>query len=207
MSTDVEIWADPVCPWTWLTTRWLAEVETVRPIRVRYHLMSLSALNEGRTDIPEFYQKGVARWWGPARVIAAAAHQHGEPIIRPLYEALARRLHVEDQRADQGLYEAALREAGLPVELAAAATDEAWNDEVRTRHRQAAVDPADAELGSPTIQAPGPDGTPVAFFGPVVNPAPTGEAAGRLWDGTLLVIGTPGFSEIKRTRIPEPIVR
>lgn len=206
MSIDVDIWADPVCPWTWLTTRWLLEVERVRPIRVRFHLMSLSALNEGRDDVGEFYQKGVARWWGPARVIAAAADAHGEQVIRPLYEGIARRVHVEEEHLSPQLYEAALHEAGLPPEPAAAADDAGFDDAVRERGRQAAVSDADAELGSPTIHADGADGAPIAFFGPVVNPAPKGEAAGQLWDGTLLVVGTPGFAELKRSRVPEPIL-
>lgn len=200
-----DMWVDPVCPWTWLTTRWIVQVERVRDVEVRFHVMSLSVLNEGRTDVPEFYQQGVARWWGPVRVLVAAEQGHGSEVVRPLYDALASRIHREDQPYAAPLYRAALEEVALPLELADAAGTTEYDDELRASHHEAALKSADAELGSPVIHLPGPDGT-TAVFGPVVSPAPTGEDAGRLWDATLLAVRTPGFYELKRARDVDPIV-
>lgn len=204
MTSTAHIWVDPVCPWTWLTTRWLLEVERVRGVRAEFRLMSLSVLNEGRADVSEFYQAGVARWWGPARVLTAAARAGGDQVIRPLYEALGSRIHLGGEPYGPGLYKAALTEVGLPGELGGAADGTEYDDDLRARHRAAALAPGDAELGVPTLHLPGPDGAPMAFHGPVVNPAPKGEHAGRLWDAALVVASTPGFGELKRSRAPEP---
>lgn len=207
MNDTVNVWVDPVCPWTWLTTRWLREVERVRPVEARFHPMSLSVLNEGRDDVDDFYCEGIARWWGPIRVVVAATMSTGgDEVVGPLYEALGSRIHVGHEPYGPPLYEAALAEVGQPAELAAAAVDPAYDDEVRARHGLAALTAEDATLGVPTLHLPGPDGKPVAFLGPVVNPAPKGEDAGRLWDALRVVAATPGFAELKRSREPEPIV-
>ncbi|MGH3094854.1 MAG: DsbA family protein [Streptosporangiales bacterium] len=201
-----DLWFDPVCPWTWLTSRWLLEVERVRQVEVRFHLMSLSVLNEGRADVTDFYREGVERWWRPVRVLAAAERAHGNEVLRPLYTAIGTRLHVHDEPYGQDLYRHSLEEAGLPTELAEAAESTEYDDAVRTSHRAAAIKAADADLGSPTIHVPGPDGTSVALFGPVVSPTPQGTEAGRLWDGAMLMATTPGFYEVKRGRDVDPIV-
>ncbi|MGH8881541.1 MAG: disulfide bond formation protein DsbA [Stackebrandtia sp.] len=201
---SVDFWFDPVCPWTWLTSRWLLEVEQVRPVAVRFHLMSLSALNEDRTDVTEFYQRGVRRWWGPVRVMIAAEKKAGNEVIRPLYTALGTRIHRQGQRYDTELYEMALGEVGLDRGLAEAAEDTTYDDAIRASHNAAALRPGDDELGSPKIHLPGPDGDPVAVFGPVVSPMPEGEAAGRLWDAVTAAVSIPGFSEIKTRRDRNP---
>jgi len=203
-TTRVDLWFDPVCPWTWLTSRWLLEVEGVRRIDLHFHLMSLSVLNEGRTDVTEFYQRGVRRWWGPVRVMIAAEQAGGNAVVRPLYTALGTRIHRQGQSYSRELYEAALGEVGLDPALAAAARDPGYGDAVRASHRDAALTPGDVELGSPTIHLPGPDDEPVAVFGPIVTPMPKGELAGRLWDATAIAATVPGFNELKTGRDRTP---
>jgi hypothetical protein len=199
----VDTWFDPTCPWAWLTSRWLLEVERVRPLDIRFHVMSLAVLNEGR-DVSPGYAARLARAWGPVRVCAAAAHEHGEGVLRDLYTAMGTRIHLGKQQPGRELCEQALAEVELDPELAAAVDDNTHDDAVRASH-QAGMAPVGLDVGTPVIHAPGPDGEPVAFFGPVVTPAPKGEAAGRLWDGVLLVAATPGFYELKRTREQGPI--
>jgi hypothetical protein len=197
------MWFDPLCPWAWLTSRWLLEVEQVRPVRVRFHVMSLILLNEERDRDGEDYPAKRAYGLGPVRVAVAAEQKYGNEVLRPLYTALGRRRHVERERFEPPVFEAALAEAGLPGELATAAESAEYDDVLRAGHDEAMA-LVGLDVGTPVIRVPGLDGQPVAFFGPVVTPAPRGEAAGRLWDGTLLVAGTPGFYELKRTRDVRP---
>jgi len=198
-----DMWFDPRCPWAWLTSRWLLEVERVRPVDVRFHVMSLSVLNEGRDDVPERYRAGLIAGWGPVRIAIAAEQQHGTEVLRHLYTALGTRIHHEQQELGRELYLAALAEAGLPAGLADAADSTKYDAAVRESHDKG-MKPVGLDVGTPVIHVPGPDGRQIAFFGPVMTPAPKGEAAGRLWDGTLLVAGTPGFYELKRTRDVDP---
>jgi hypothetical protein len=204
--TEVDFWFDPVCPFAWMTSRWMLEVEQVRDVKTRFHVMSLSVLNEGRDDLSERYQRFLVTGWGPVRVAIAAEEAAGPDVLRDLYTALGTRIHVQDREPDRALYVEALAEVGLPAELADAA-DRDDLDEVLRRSHHAGMDPVGEDVGTPVIHAPGPDGEPVAFFGPVVIPAPKGQAAGRLWDGVLLVAGTDGFYELKRSRDREPDFR
>jgi hypothetical protein len=199
-----DMWFDPRCPWAWITSRWLLQVEQVRAVDVRFHVMSLSVLNEHRDDLPEQYKASLATGWGPVRVAIAAEQQHGNEVLRALYTALGTKIHHEKQELGPELYRAALADAGLPVELAEAAESTEYDLAVRESH-DAGMKPVGLEVGTPVIHVPGLDGEQVAFFGPVITPAPKGEAAGRLWDGTLLVSSTPGFFELKRTRDIGPI--
>ncbi|SCL17880.1 hypothetical protein GA0070616_1379 [Micromonospora nigra] len=201
--TVVDMWFDPICPWAWITSRWLLEVEQVRDLEVRFHVMSLSVLNEGR-DLPEHYQELMRTGWGPVRVCVAVRQRHGADAVRRLYTTLGTRIHLGKEQVGPELYTAALTEAGLDPALAAAADDATYDEALRASH-SAGMQPVGTDVGTPVIHAPGPDGRQVAFFGPVVTPAPKGEAAGRLWDGVLLVAGTPGFFELKRSRDLEPI--
>ncbi|HEX6497435.1 MAG TPA: DsbA family protein [Micromonosporaceae bacterium] len=198
-----DMWFDPLCPWAWLTSRWLLEVEQVRPVDVRFHVMSLSVLNEGR-DLPPRYREEMDRGWGPVRVAIAAEQKYGTDVLRALYTALGTRIHLQKQTYGRDLYVAALREVGLDESLADAAESTEYDEALRASHN-AGMAPVGLDVGTPVIHAPGPDGRQIAFFGPVVTPAPKGEAAGRLWDGVLLVAGTDGFFEIKRTRDRSPV--
>jgi 2-hydroxychromene-2-carboxylate isomerase len=202
--TAVDMWFDPICPWAWITSRWLLEVETVRPVDVRFHVMSLSMLNEGR-DLPENYRRSMATGWGPVRVCVAAEQRYGPGVLRDLYTAMGTRLHHERQERGPETYAGALADAGLDADLAAAAESAEYDDALRASH-DAGMEPVGTDVGTPVIHIPRPGGgDPVAFFGPVVTPVPRAEAAGRLWDGVLLVAGTPGFFELKRTRTLRPV--
>ncbi len=200
--TNVDLWVDPTCPWAWITSRWLLEVEKVRDISVSFHVMSLSVLNEGR-DVPEFYRDLIGRAWGPVRVLIAARAEHGDDVVRPLYSAMGTRVHPGGQGNGIDMIEGALADCGLPAELVKAADSDAHDALLRASH-EAGMGPVGMDVGTPVVHVPGPDGQTVAFFGPVVTPAPKGEAAGRLFDGVLAVAGTDGFFELKRTRTREP---
>lgn len=197
-----DMWFDPACPWAWMTSRWLLEVERVRPVDVGFHVMSLSVLNEGR-DLSESYQRSMDRAWGPVRVCIAAEEKYGPDVLRDLYAALGTRIHPGGQQYGPELYRSALDELGLDPDLADAAESTEYDGALRASHERGMA-PVGNDVGTPVIHVPGPDGQTVAFFGPVVTPAPKGDRAGLLWDGTLLVASTPGFFEIKRTRTAKP---
>jgi hypothetical protein len=200
--TPVDFWFDPVCPWAWITSRWMLEVAEVRPVDPRFHVMSLSVLNQGR-ELPEKYVQLMEKGWGPVRVVIAAEQAHGNEVVLPLYTALGTRIHLQKQELGRDLYLDALNEVGLPAELADAADTDQYDEALLKSHHEG-MDPVGTDVGTPVIHVPGPDGERIAFFGPVVTPAPKGEAAGRLWDGILLVEGTDGFFELKRTRDRRP---
>lgn len=193
-----DFWFDPVCPWAWMTSRWITEVEKVRPIDVRWHVMSLAVLNEGREGLSERYREAMARAWAPVRVIAAARELHGEKYVKLLYDAMGSRIHPGGNRDYPEVIAQALDEVGLPASLAGYADSDAYDEQLRASH-EAGISQVGTEVGTPIVAYNG-----NAIFGPVVTPAPRGEAAGRLWDGTVLVTSTPGFYELKRTRSQGP---
>ena len=203
----VDFWFDPVCPWTWLTSRWMLEVRKARPVVVSWHVMSLAILNEARiSELPEPIRDLMSRAWAPVRVLMAAQASFGSDVLEALYTALGTRYHLQQQPKTRATIEAALRETGLPVALAEAGNSSAYDDALRESHGDG-IALVGAEVGSPIIAVPGPDPASgkIAFFGPVVTPAPKGEQAARLWDGTIAVASTPGFYEIKRTRTVGPV--
>ncbi|MEW2452323.1 DsbA family protein [Streptomyces parvulus] len=198
-QTTVDFWFDPTCPWAWMTSRWVLDVARRRPLRVRWHLMSLTVLNEGRGDLPERWHRDLAVRMESARVCAAAAERYGPGVLEGLYTELGTRLHLQGAPQEGATYAAALAAAGLDAGLAGAAGSQRWDDAVRASHGEA-VGRVGTEVGTPVVAV-----GDVAFFGPVVSPAPRGEAAVRLWDGVLAVAATDGFFELKRTRTRGPV--
>jgi predicted DsbA family dithiol-disulfide isomerase len=196
-----EFWFDPVCPWAWITSRWMLEVERVRPVETEWKLMSLAYLNldqHGGQGFSEEYLERMKLAWGPVRVCAAAAQEKGPDVLGQLYTALGNRFHVEGRRADPAVLPEALAEVGLPESLAEAAMSDEFDEAIKRSHHEA-FDEVGLDVGTPVIKVRG-----KAFFGPIVTPAPKGEDAGRLWDGFLLVTSTDGFFEIKRSRDRRP---
>jgi 2-hydroxychromene-2-carboxylate isomerase len=197
-KSPVELWFDPLCPWAWMTSRWLMEVEKVRDVEVTWSVMSLGVLNED-ADLPEDYAELMRKAWGPVRVIIAAARDHGDGVIKHLYDAMGTRIHLRGEKDYDVVIREALDEVGLPADLARFATSTEVDEQLRASHERG-ISLVGQDVGTPVISVEG-----VAFFGPVVTPAPKGEAAGRLWDGCVLVAGTPGFYELKRTRTSGPV--
>ena len=197
-TETVRMWFDPICPWAWLTSRWLMEVETVRDVTVSWSVMSLAVLNEGR-ELPAEYRELMERAWAPVRVVIAAARDHGPQVVKPLYDAMGTRIHLGGRQDLRQVCVEALADVGLPAQLVEVADGDAVDDLLRASHTEG-ISLVGTDVGTPVIAV-----GDVAFFGPVVSPAPTGESAGRLWDGCRLVAGTPGFFELKRTRTVGPI--
>jgi hypothetical protein len=197
-TVTADFWFDPLCPWAWLTSRWMLEVEKVRPVSTRFHVMSLAILNEGR-DVSDDYRKFLKTAWGPARVCTAVALEHGEDDLGALYTALGTRFHHRGMPHTRETIEEALAEVGLPTALAEAMDSTDYDDALRKSHHEG-IDQVGLKVGTPVISVQG-----VAFFGPVVTPSPRGQEAANLWDGVLLVAGVQGFYELKRTRELGPI--
>jgi hypothetical protein len=188
-----------------MTSRWMLEVEKVRPVEIRWHAMSLAVLNEDKLDtLSEDYAAWLRNAWGPIRVVVAAQQEHGDEVVGPLYTALGTRFHNQDLPRTRETVVAALEEVGLPAELADHAESDTYDAELRASHKEG-IDKVGQDVGTPVIAVPGPDGEQIAFFGPVVTPTPRGADAAKLWDGTLLVASVPGFYEIKRTRTAGPV--
>jgi hypothetical protein len=198
--TEADFWFDPLCPWAWITSRWMLEVEQVRPIRTHWHVMSLAYLNltqHGGEGRDKDYLARMEQAWGPVRICAAAEAERGSDILLPLYTALGTRFHNEQRRDERALAEA-VTEVGLPLSILDAATGDSFDEAIKESHHEG-MDQVGLDVGTPVISVEG-----NAFFGPVVTPIPRGDAAGRLWDGVVAVAGTDGFFELKRTRDRSP---
>lgn len=195
---SVDFWFDPICPWAWMTSRWMTEVEQVRPVDVTWHVMSLAVLNEG-SDLPEDYAEMMSKAWGPVRVVTAAAELHGREHVKALYDAIGTRIHPGGREDWPAVVPEALAEVGLPAELAKYAESDEFDTQLRASH-ETGISKVGQDVGTPVIAVGG-----VAFFGPVVTPAPKGEDAAKLWDGVVAVASTPGFYELKRSREQDPV--
>jgi len=196
MTTNADFWFDPRCPFAWITSRWILEVEKVRDISVTWHIMCLAYLNQDK-DIPDDYREKLKNAWQPVRVLAAAEAEHGKEVLLPLYTAMGTRVHVNGGDLDRATIEQCLAEAGLPAGLADAMDDTSYDEAIKKSHHLG-MDQVGNEVGTPTIAFEG-----QAFFGPVITKAPKGEAAGRLWDGFVLVTEYPYVYELKRARTTE----
>jgi protein-disulfide isomerase-like protein with CxxC motif len=202
VTDTADFWFDPLCPWAWITSRWMLQVEQVRDVRTNWHVMSLALLNAGRDGLSDEYRERMTRAFGPVRVCIAAEQTKGSDVLLPLYTALGTRMHIQRRGREEAEAEAvmaeALAEVGLPASLADAATSTDYDEALSASH-QAGMELVGTDVGTPVIHVNG-----KATFGPVVTPVPKGESAGRLWDGVLLCLGTEGFFELKRTRDRRP---
>ena len=197
MSKDrADFWFDPRCPFAWITSRWVLEVEQVRDVEVHWHVMSLAYLNKDK-DITQDYREMLEKAWGPVRVCIKAEQEHGSEVLLPLYTAMGTRIHVEGQEFGKQIAVDALADAGLPAELIDAYDDTSLDEAVASSHHEG-MDAVGDDVGTPTIHING-----TAFFGPVITKAPRGEEAGRLWDGCVAVASYPLFFELKRSRSAE----
>lgn len=198
MTPVVEFWFDATCPWAWMASRWILEAERVRDMSLRFRPMSLAVLNEGR-DLPSSYQESMQRAWLPARTVMGVLESHGDEGVREFYTALGTRFHPGGEARTIETVRAALDDCGFDPAIADKAAEGAWDDELRTSHAEAMQQVGD-DVGTPVISING-----MSLFGPVISPAPKGEAAGDLFDGFVKVTAYPGFFELKRGRTVGPI--
>lgn len=198
MTTQVDFWFDPICPWAWMTSRWMLEVEKVRDVKTTFHVMSLSVLNDGR-DLPEGYRKLMDDAWAPARAAVLVEQRHGSEKLREFYNAIGTRFHPGEAPKSIETLKAALDEVGADADIVDIAQTDQIDDDLRRSHHEG-MDPVGDEVGTPVVRVNG-----MSLFGPVISPAPKGEEAGELFDGFVKVTAYPGFFELKRTRTVGPI--
>ena len=197
MTTKAKFWFDPACPWAWMTSRWILEVQSQRDMEVEWNIFSLAVLNEGRELTPE-YRARIDKTWGPVRVIAAAKRKNGYDVVLPLYTAVGNLFHPGAKPIEKETLVEALKIVNLDPSLIDAYDSKDFDQDLRDSTK-AALDLVGSDVGTPVISVEG-----VAFFGPVITPAPKGADALKLWDGVVAVASVPGFFELKRTRTARP---
>ncbi|WP_460460773.1 mycothiol-dependent nitroreductase Rv2466c family protein [Angustibacter peucedani] len=193
IAADAVLYVDPQCPFAWITSEWLGEVEREGAAVVRRELMSLSCVNEGR-ELDAWYRSYNDEAWGAARVASALlAGEHAERWPE-FYATYGRRRHVDRLRDNGSNLRRTVDELGLPAELLDAADRTDQDDDLRRRTR-AAVEPSGRDGGTPMLHAAG-----RAYFGPVLTAVPRGKEAVRLWAGLRAVAASPQFAEIAGPR-------
>jgi 2-hydroxychromene-2-carboxylate isomerase len=197
VKNRADFWFDPLCPFAWITSRWIGEVEGVRDIETVWHVMSLAVLNEGR-DLEPAYRESMDNAWGMVRVIIAAQQQHGDATVKALYDAMGSLIHESGEQDRDLVINKALADCGLPATLAAAASTDAFDDQLRASHQEG-IALVGQDVGTPVVAFNG-----TAFFGPVLTRIPRGEEAGKLWDATTAIAAYPHFFELKRSRTERP---
>lgn len=197
-TTRVEFWFDPSCPWAWMTSRWVDEVSTHRDLDVTWNIMSLAVLNENN-DVSEEYRAFFPRALRYTRLVAAVKELHGQEYVKPLYDALGTRIHPGGSTDPDAVITGALDELGLPAGLIEESLSDRFDEQMRASHFDG-IGRVGQDVGTPVIAI-----NDVAFFGPVISPAPKGAQALTLWDGVVAASSYDGFFEIKRTRTVGPI--
>ena len=201
VTTSVDCWLDPLSPWAWVTARWLEEVQSIRDIKVSWHVMCLDILHEhDEVPLSEEFRAWMKGTWLPARAVEAARATQGDEAARQLMFAIGRMYNVDRNRDLPAVIAAAVAECGLPESVVEASTSTQFDAAVRASH-DAGMALGGKDVGTPILAIPGPDGSPIGLFGPVVSKTPRGQEAGRLWDGLVLLAQTPGFYELKKERI------
>jgi len=196
-KNKADFWFDPLCPFAWVTSRWIGEVESVRDIETEWHVMSLAVLNEGR-DLEPAYRESMDNAWGMVRLIIAAREEHGPQFIKPLYDAMGTLIHNQGEKDRSAVISKALADCGLPASLAEAANSDAYDQQLRASHEEG-ISLVGQDVGTPVVAFNG-----TAFFGPVLTRIPRGEEAGRIWDATTTIAAYPHFFELKRSRTESP---
>ncbi|MDO8363213.1 MAG: DsbA family protein [Actinomycetota bacterium] len=202
---DLEFFFDPVCPWAWITSRWVVEVQGLREYDVSWRFISLKMINAQRpadeytTDHRAAHEAGIFTH----RVCDEVRLQHGNEAVGALYTALGNAFHGQQRRPEinddpQGFMAEMLATAGLPTELAAHVLDESHDEYIRA-DTEVAFSRAGRDVGTPIITfRPGRDGEG-SFFGPVISRIPRGDEALRLWDAVEVLATTSGMAELKRS--------
>lgn len=195
--TAVDFWFDPSCPWAWMTSRWIDEVTPTRNLDVTWHIMSLAVLNEDN-DVDESYRAFFPRALRYTRLVTAVQQLHGQEYVKPLYDALGTQIHPGGSKDVETVIANALATIELPADLARYADSDEFDAPMRESHFDG-IGRVGQDVGTPVIAI-----GDVAFFGPVISPAPKGEAALSLWDGIVAVAAYDGFFELKRSRTRDP---
>jgi hypothetical protein len=210
---DLHFYFDPVCPFAWMTSKWVRMVAAERDYRVDWRFISLRILNahiDYAAHFPPNYEEGHTAGLRLLRAVARVRAEHGREAVGPLYEAIGTRifdtsrdidpLSASDQGSQRTL-EPLLRDVGLPTDLAAALDDETFDEVIRAETEEALA-LTGRDVGTPILHFQPPGGT--AFFGPVISRLPSADDAGKLWDHVIGLASFGGFAEIKRSLRERP---